>query len=339
MTLLLYCSFFGEEILDQADYSRLSPDLVLDAIESIGFLSDARVLTLNSYENRVYQIGIEDAEPLIAKFYRPGRWSNDQILEEHQFAFELVEQEIPVIAPIIKEGKSLFEYENYRFALYDRRGGHAPELENLDTLYTLGQQLGRIHAIGQIKPFQYRPTISIKSFAVESRNYILEQNLIPSSLVEAYTSLTQHLLEKIESLYNESQYRTIRLHGDCHPGNVLVRDNNLHIVDLDDARNGPAIQDLWMLLSGDRAQKTSQLSAILEGYEEFCEFENKEIRLIEVFRSMRMLHYCGWLAKRWSDPAFPMAFPWFNTENYWASHILELREQLAALDEPPLALQ
>lgn len=339
MTLLLYCSFFGEEILDQADYSRLSPDLVLDAIESIGFLSDARVLTLNSYENRVYQIGIEDAEPLIAKFYRPGRWSNDQILEEHQFAFELVEQEIPVIAPIIKEGKSLFEYENYRFALYDRRGGHAPELENLDTLYTLGQQLGRIHAIGQIKPFQYRPTISIKSFAVESRNYILEQNLIPSSLVEAYTSLTQHLLEKIESLYNESQYRTIRLHGDCHPGNVLVRDNNLHIVDLDDARNGPAIQDLWMLLSGDRAQKTSQLSAILEGYEEFCEFENKEIRLIEVFRSIRMLHYCGWLAKRWSDPAFPMAFPWFNTENYWASHILELREQLAALDEPPLALQ
>ncbi len=325
--------------MDQADYARLSPDLVLDAIESIGFLSDARVLTLNSYENRVYQIGIEDAEPLIAKFYRPDRWSDEQILEEHQFAFELVEQEIPVIAPIIKDGKSLFEYENYRFALYERRGGHAPELENLDTLHTLGQQLGRIHAVGQTKPFQFRPTISIKSFAVESRHYILEQNLVPSSLLEAYTSLTQDLIEKIESQYDVSQYRSIRLHGDCHPGNILVRYDNLHIVDLDDARNGPAIQDLWMLLNGDRAQKISQLSSILDGYEEFCEFDSKEIRLIEVFRSLRMLHYCGWLAKRWSDPAFPMAFPWFNTENYWASHILELREQLAALDEAPLALQ
>lgn len=325
--------------MDQADYARLSPDLVLDAVESIGYLSDACILALNSYENRVYQIGIEDAEPLIAKFYRPGRWSTDQILEEHQFAFELVEQEIPVIAPIVKDGKSLFEYENYRFALYDRRGGHAPELEDLDTLYTLGQHLGRIHAIGQIKPFEYRPSISIQSFAKDSRAYILENELVPKSLLEAYSTLTDHLLEKIEAQYDESQYRAIRLHGDCHPGNILVRYDNLHIVDLDDARNGPAIQDIWMLLNGDRAQKTSQLSSILDGYEEFCEFESQEIRLIEVFRSLRMLHYCGWLAKRWEDPAFPKAFPWFNTENYWASHILELREQLAALDEAPLALQ
>ncbi len=325
--------------MDQADYARLSPDLVLDAVESLGFLSDARILALNSYENRVYQIGIEDEEPLIAKFYRPGRWSNAQIQEEHTFTFELIEQEIPVIAPIIKNGKSLFEYENYRFSLYPRRGGHAPELDNLDTLYTLGQHLGRIHGIGATKTFEARPEINIQNFAIESRNYIISQNIVPRSLEEAYNTLTQHLIEKVQSLYDDSQYKKIRLHGDCHPGNILVRYDNLHIVDLDDARNGPAIQDIWMLLNGDRAQKVSQLSAIMEGYEEFCDFDYKEFKLIEVFRTLRMLHYCGWLAKRWEDPAFPLAFPWFNTENYWASHILELREQLSTLDDEPLALQ
>ncbi|MFL0805410.1 MAG: serine/threonine protein kinase [Agarilytica sp.] len=325
--------------MDQADYARLSPDLVLDAVESLGFLSDARILALNSYENRVYQIGIEDEEPLIAKFYRPGRWSDAQIQEEHTFTFELIEQEIPVIAPIIKDGKSLFEYEDYRFSLYPRRGGHAPELDNLDTLYTLGQHLGRIHGIGATKTFEARPEINIQNFAIDARDYIISQDIVPRSLEEAYNTLTQHLIDKVQNLYAEAQYKKIRLHGDCHPGNILVRYDNLHIVDLDDARNGPAIQDVWMLLNGDRAQKVSQLSAIMDGYEEFCDFDYKEFKLIEVFRTLRMLHYCGWLAKRWDDPAFPLAFPWFNTENYWASHILELREQLSALDEAPLALQ
>ncbi len=325
--------------MNQADYARLSPDLVLDAVESLGYLSDARVLALNSYENRVYQVGIEDEEPLIAKFYRPGRWSDAQIQEEHDFAFALAEQEIPVIAPLQKDGASLFEYEQYRFALYPRRGGYAPELDNLDTLYTLGQHLGRLHAVGGVTLFKHRPSISISSFAEDSRAFILQQQLVPSSLEEAYSSLTEHLIEKIKSVYDETRYRTLRLHGDCHPGNILVRYDNLHIVDLDDARNGPAVQDIWMLLNGDRHQKVAQLSSILEGYEEFCDFDTRELRLIEAFRGLRMLHYCGWLAKRWEDPAFPMAFPWFNTENYWASHILELREQMAALDEAPLSLQ
>ncbi|MFL0810447.1 MAG: serine/threonine protein kinase [Agarilytica sp.] len=321
-----------------SDYARLSPDLVLDAVESIGYLSDARVLALNSYENRVYQVGIEDAEPLIAKFYRPGRWSNGQIEEEHEFSFELLEQEIPVIAPIKKDGKSLFEYQDYRFALYPRRGGHAPELDDLDTLHSLGQQLGRIHAIGQIKPFEHRPAISFETFGASSREYVLEQQLVPRSLLEAYSSVSQHLLEKVQAQLQAAPYEAIRLHGDCHPGNILVRYEQLHIVDLDDARNGPAMQDLWMLLNGDRVQRINQLSSLLEGYEEFCEIDYRQFRLIEPLRALRMLHYCAWLARRWSDPAFPLAFPWFNTENYWASHVLELREQLATLDEEPLAL-
>lgn len=329
----------GQKNSGPKDYSSLSPDLVLDAVESIGYLSDARILALNSYENRVYQVGIEDSDPIIAKFYRPLRWSNEQIKEEHEFSLALAEQEIPVIPPIIKNGETLFEYQGYRFSLYPRRGGHAPELEDLDTLYSLGQYLGRIHAVGKVTPFKYRPEIDIQSFGLDARQFLLEHNFIPSSLLEAYSSLSGHVLDKIQNIMGNTSYQRIRLHGDCHPGNILVRYETLHLVDLDDARNGPAIQDIWMLLSGDRAQKVSQLSSIVEGYEEFCELDFKEFRLIESFRALRMMHYSAWLAKRWEDPAFPLAFPWFNSENYWAQHILELREQLAELDEAPLALQ
>lgn len=325
--------------MDNTDYARLSPDLVLDAIESLGFLSDARIFPLNSYENRVYQIGIEDEDPIIAKFYRPARWSDEQIIEEHLFSQDLEEHEIPVIPPLKRDGTTLFEYKGYRFSLYPRRGGHAPELDNLDTLFSLGQQLGRIHALGRAHPFKHRPTINIKSFGIDARDYVLQNGFIPSSLNESYSTLSQHVLEKITSIMEAVDYTEIRLHGDCHPGNILVRYDSLFLVDLDDARNGPAMQDLWMLLSGDRAQKTSQLSSILEGYEEFCDFEYREFKIIEALRALRMMHYCGWLAKRWTDPAFPMAFPWFNTERYWADHILELREQLSILDETPLSLQ
>ncbi|WP_086930395.1 serine/threonine protein kinase [Agarilytica rhodophyticola] len=325
--------------MDLADYARLSPDLVLDAIESLGYLTDARVFALNSYENRVYQVGIEEAEPLIAKFYRPNRWSDSQINEEHQFALTLSAQEIPVIAPLAIDGRSLFDYQGYRFALYPRRGGHAPELEDLDTLFTLGQHLGRIHALGKVHPFAARPEISIQSFGHDSRQFVMECGLLPDSLKDAYSTLTEHLLDKIETVVSTIDYTPIRLHGDCHPGNILVRYDHLFIVDLDDARNGPAMQDMWMLLSGDRAQKTSQLSSLIEGYEEFCEFNYAEFALVEPLRALRMMHYCAWLAKRWSDPAFPLAFPWFNTERYWAEHVLELREQLAELDEAPLSLQ
>lgn len=325
--------------MNPTDYAKLSPDLVLDAVESLGYLSDARILALNSYENRVYQIGIEDEEPLIAKFYRPNRWSDAQIKEEHVFSLELTELEIPVISPLVRDGRTLFDYQGYRFSLYPRRGGHAPELENLDTLYSLGQYIGRIHAVGKVRRFSERPDITVQSFAHDARQFVIENGFIPTSLEAAYSTVSAHVIEKIESIMGSVNYESIRLHGDCHPGNILVRYDTFHLVDLDDARNGPAIQDIWMLLSGDRAQKLSQLSAIVDGYEEFCEIDAREFKLIEALRALRMLHYCGWLAKRWQDPAFPMAFPWFNTENYWAYHILELREQLAEMDELPLALQ
>lgn len=321
-----------------APFDQLSQDTVIDAVESLGFLSDLRVFPLNSYENRVYQVGIEDSEPLIAKFYRPQRWSNEQIIEEHEFALSAQSMEIPIIAPLLIEGESLFQFKDFRFSLYPRRGGHAPELENLDTLFTLGQHLGRLHALGASKPFAHRPSISVESFAVESRRFLLDEQFIPNNLREAYAAISEQLIEEVSKQYRSVEVRSIRIHGDCHPGNILSRPDSLFIVDLDDARSGPAIQDIWMLLSGDREQRRSQLSEILEGYEEFFEFSLAELKLIEPLRAMRLIHYAAWLARRWHDPAFPLAFPWFNSERYWAEHILELKEQMSAMYEPSLKM-
>lgn len=325
--------------MDPTPFSQLSPDLVIDAIESIGYVSDLRIFPLNSYENRVYQVGIEDAQPLIAKFYRPGRWSDLQILEEHEFSLALSDLEIPVISPLAsRDGQTLLFYQNFRFALYPRRGGYAPELDNLETLFTLGQHLGRIHKLGMAKDFHRRPSIDIETFGQNSRDYLLSNHFIPNSLVDAYQTLADDILGCLNQKIAEVDFLPIRLHGDCHPGNILQRPDSLYLVDLDDSRSGPAIQDIWMLLSGNRAQNQSQLEAILEGYEEFCEFNYAELKLIEIFRTLRVMHYAGWLAKRWQDPAFPLAFPWFNSERYWAEHILELREQFAALNEAPITL-
>ena len=332
------CVLRGLHSLEQTDFSALSPDTVLDAVESIGYVSDLRVFALNSYENRVYQIGIEEGDPIIAKFYRPGRWNQKQIQEEHDFSHALVELEVPIIAPLIKNGLSIFEFNGYWFSLYPRRGGYAPELEDLDVLYTLGQHLGRIHALGAAAPFNHRPTLSIDSFAIDSRNYLLENDFLPLSLTSSYEAISIQLIERVSELWKDLTVKQIRLHGDCHPGNILARPDSLYLVDLDDARMGPAIQDLWMLISGDQNQKITQMSALLEGYEEFHEFNTVELNLIEPLRTLRLIHYAAWLAKRWNDPAFPKAFPWFNTERYWSEHILELKEQLSALNEPTLKL-
>ncbi len=321
-------------------YDALTPDTVIDAVEQQGFVSDARIFPLNSYENRVYQVGIEEEQPLIAKFYRPARWSDAQILEEHAFTRELAALEVPVVPPIADEhDHTLYRSSGFRFALFPRRGGRAPELDNPDNLEILGRYLGRIHAAGQTRTFAKRPTITVESYAIESFRYLQDAGFIPPSLAEAYRTLGEDLIDKLLTLFDRVDYQSFRLHGDCHPGNILWRDDLPHFVDFDDCRNGPAIQDLWMLLSGDRLQQTGQMSDILEGYEQFCEFNPAELALIEGLRSLRIMHYAAWLARRWDDPAFPRVFTWFNTERYWGEHILELREQLAALDEPPLVIK
>ena len=318
-------------------YNTLTPDTVMAAVESLGYHCDARLLTLNSYENRVYQVGLDDQQPLIAKFYRPERWSTEQILEEHSFSLELVEADISVVAPSQINGSTLHRYENFEFALFQRRGGHPPELDNLDNLFLLGRTLGRIHAVGGSKPFQHRVELTPQRFAEESYQLISE-HFIPNSLREAYNSLCEHLISAITGRYQPKPTQLIRTHGDCHVGNMLWRDDVAHFVDLDDCMQAPAIQDLWMLLSGDRQQQTLQFSEVLEAYSEFADFDPLQLNWIECLRTMRIMHYSAWLARRWQDPAFPRHFPWFNTERYWSEHILELREQLAAMDEPPLQI-
>ncbi|MFL0797594.1 MAG: serine/threonine protein kinase [Cellvibrionaceae bacterium] len=325
----------------QHPFATLTPDHVLDAVEALGHYSDGRILALNSYENRVYSVGIEDSTPVIVKFYRPNRWSEAQILEEHSFLQEQAELEIPVVTPWKKEEQTLFQWANpqrtFFYTLFPRQGGQAPSLDNLDNLEILGRFIGRIHSAGASRLFQHRPSIDVESYAESSALFLLENDFLPKSLRPAYEAIAQELMELLPQRYNTG-FTPIRLHGDCHVGNVLWRDDCPHFVDFDDARNGPAIQDLWMLLSGERSERIAQLDAIIEGYEQFFRFDNRELSLIEPLRTMRLMHYAAWLARRWDDPAFPMTFTWFNTERYWSEHILELKEQRSALDEPPLAL-
>jgi len=321
-------------------FEALTPEFIMDAVEKQGFLCDGRLFPLNSYENRVYQVGIEDAQPLIAKFYRPARWSEEQILEEHEFSYELEEQELPIVTPLKnRDGQSLSHYRNFSFSLYTRKGGHAPELDNLDNLFILGRLLGRIHLVGASRDFQHRPTLDSPTFGHASVKLISEK-FIPMELQTAYDTLAEDLLKIIdERIEQYPNVNNIRVHGDCHIGNILWRDDYPHFVDLDDARMAPAIQDIWMLLSGDRINQTIQISEIIEGYSEFNDFSTWELQLIEVYRTLRIMHYSAWLARRWEDPAFPHNFPWFNSVRYWSEHILELREQFSALTEPALKLR
>jgi len=321
-------------------YERLTPDVVLDAVEAQGMRADGHILALNSYENRVYQIGIEDEPPIIAKFYRPQRWSTEAILEEHGFTLELAEVEIPVVAPLRDgHGDTLHEHEGFHYALFPRRHGHWPELDNLDNLEWMGRFIGRIHAIGALRPFEHRPTLSLQSFGIESYEYLMEKGFIPRELELAYRSLVEDVLKQVEACYARAGgVENIRLHGDCHPGNILWREDGPWFVDMDDCRMGPAVQDLWMLLSGEREEMSIQLSTVVEGYEQFMDFHRNELNLVEALRTLRMIHYSAWLARRHDDPAFAIAFPWFNQQRYWEEQILSLREQAAKLDESPLSI-
>jgi Ser/Thr protein kinase RdoA (MazF antagonist) len=312
----------------------------MNALDSLGCHSDGRLLALNSYENRVYQVGMEEGSPLVAKFYRPGRWTNEAILEEHAFVQELAEREIPVVPALVLGGKTLHTFEGFRFAVFPKHGGRAPEFEDRNTLEWMGRFLGRIHAIGALKPFQHRPTLDIASFGVEPLNFLLTNNFIPADLETAYCSVAEQALVGVRLCFERAgnHIKALRLHGDCHAGNVLWTDNGPHFVDFDDSRMGPAAQDLWMLLSGERTDMVRQLNDVLAGYEDFCDFDSNEVHLIEALRTLRLIHYSAWLAQRWDDPAFKQAFPWFNTQRYWQERLLELREQIELMDEPPLGL-
>jgi Ser/Thr protein kinase RdoA (MazF antagonist) len=330
-------------MIDSHPYSRLTPDVVLNALESEGLRCDGRLLALNSYENRVYQVGIEESTPVVAKFYRPGRWSDAQILEEHAFAAELAAAEIPVVAPLAFAGATLRLSEGFRFAVFPRRGGRAPELDDENTLEWLGRFIGRIHAVGKARPFEHRPRLDIAGFGEEPRAFLLASGFIPRDLVAAWTQVAQLALEGVRHAFDRAgDVACLRVHGDCHASNVLWTPasghapGGPHFVDLDDARMAPAVQDFWMLVSGDRHSMGRQLAKLLEGYEDFSEFDDRELHLVEALRTLRLLHYSAWLARRWDDPAFPISFPWFNTPRYWQDRVLELREQIAAMQEPAI---
>ena len=324
--------------MDSKPYDGLTPDAVLDALESVGLRGDGRLLALNSYENRVYQVSLEDDSYVVVKFYRPNRWSDAQIQEEHDFGAELAGREIPVVAANVIGGKTLHVFKRFRFAVYPRRGGRPPELEDPRVLEWIGRFLGRIHAVGAARPFKDRPALDVDTFGNEPRDWLLESGLLPEDLKETWVTTVDLALDGVDDCFDRIETPAIRLHGDCHAGNILWTPAGPHFVDLDDARMGPAVQDLWMLLAGDRETATKQLKALVDGYESFHPFRREELGLIEPLRTLRLLHYSYWLARRWGDPAFPAAFPWFGTQRYWQDKILELREQTSAMEEPPLSV-
>ncbi len=336
-------------------YQALTPDVVMDALASVGLYGDGRQQALSSYENRVYQLHLEDGAVVVAKFYRPGRWSEAQILEEHAFSAELMEAEIPVIGPLALNGATLHHFGGFAFSVSPSRGGRAPELDDPEVLEWIGRFLARIHAVGAAKPFACRPALDLQSFGTASREWLLGHDKVPLDVQSAWAKASQEALDLIAGYpcltgaagpgdVEREPIRLLRLHGDCHPGNILwtpldspaASGPGPHFVDLDDSRSGAAVQDLWMLLSGDRQQRTRQLGALVDGYEQFREFDRRETALIEPLRTLRLIHYSAWLARRWSDPTFPINFPWFGSSDYWQGQVQMLEEQIEAMQEEPL---
>lgn len=316
-------------------YENLSPDVILDSIESLNLCCSGNLLALNSYENRVYQVGLEDEVPIIVKFYRPERWTNAAILEEHEFAAELMAREIPVVAPLSFNNTTLHTYQGFRFAIFPRQGGRALELDDMEQLRWMGRFIGRLHAIGSCKSFQHRLYLNEETYGQQPLTFLLENNFIPNELKTNFIAIYNAALAKIKAIFSSiAPIKNIRVHGDCHAGNILSNNSGLHIVDLDDCLMGPAIQDLWLLLSGSNVlESRHQLDCLLDAYTEFHDFNFQEIKLIEALRTLRMINYSAWLAKRWQDPAFPANFPWFNTPAYWQTQLYNMQEQIILLDE------
>ena len=324
-------------------YAALTPDVVLDALSEVGLAVDGRLMALNSYENRVYQAMLDDGQAVVAKFYRPHRWRDAQILEEHAFALELMADDVPMVGPMIWQGRTLHHAHGFAFSVSPRRGGRRPELDDCEVLEWLGRFIARIHNVGARTPFVVRPALSLQTFGIEPRERLLQSEQITPTWREAWAQACQMALDGVQDALGRCPHHVLRLHGDCHPGNVLWTPTDMpqggpHFVDLDDARMGPAVQDLWMLLSGDRAQQTQQLSALVEGYEQMRAFDRRELGLIEALRTLRLIHYSDWLASRADDPAFVQNFSWFGTDAYWAEQTQILREQCDAMQNPPLVV-
>ena len=317
-------------------FQNLDPHQILDAIDAAGWQTDGRVSALNSYENRVYSIGLETGGFVIAKFYRPLRWSDETILEEHLFCDALVERDLPVIAPLKDtNGKSLHNWGPFRFSLYPRAGGRPPELDNPEQLAVIGRTIGRLHLAADTFPFAHRPFIDATRLGDDCADYLLDCEVLPADLAHIYESVIDDLLPEVHNALDSNGYQEISLHGDFHPGNILWgSDGTPHLLDFDDCATGPAMQDLWMFISGDRRYAQARLADLLDGYNEFRSFDEQEIALIEPLRTLRIIHYAAWIARRWEDPAFVQAFPFFATARFWDDHIQSLREQLVALDEP-----
>jgi Ser/Thr protein kinase RdoA (MazF antagonist) len=327
-------------------YADLSPQQVLDALDAVGLRGDGRILQLNSYENRVFQVFLEDAcqghMAVVAKFYRPGRWSDAQIVEEHAFALELAEAEVPVVPPLVLRAESaevqllgtpptLACFAGHRYAVAARCAGREPELDEPDTLRQIGRFIGRLHAVGRQRPFEHRHHLNPGADGRRAMALLLDGGFVAADQLPAWQAICTQALAAVEAAFDSIAPATLRLHGDCHPGNVLWRDGHPHVVDLDDAMQGPAVQDLWMLVSGDHRSMAQQLNTLLDGYEQFSDFDDRERTLIEPLRTLRMLRHSAWLAERWSDPTFPLNFPFFGTSAYWTQQTIQLREQLEAM--------
>jgi len=317
-------------------FADLGPDTVLDAAASVGFEADGRLLALNSYENRVYQLGHADGA-WVLKFYRPERWSDAQIAEEHSFTAELAEAELPVAAPLEVHGETLFHFKSFRFAVFPWMRGRAPELDAPEARAMLGRGLARIHAIGAVRPFSARTRLSVGRLGISAREAVLASDLVPLGLETRYADAAASLLERIQRAFNSAgPIREIRIHGDCHLGNLLWNERGPVFVDLDDCMTGPKIQDLWMLLSGTAEEQQRQWGEIIEGYQQFVDVDHRELRLVEPLRGLRMLHHAAWVAQRWNDPAFPRAFPWIGEARFWEGYVIDLLEQANAIDDPPI---
>jgi len=330
---------------DAHPYESLTPDVVMDALAALDLHGDGRLMALNSYENRVYQVYLEDRSAVVVKFYRPGRWSDAQIAEEHGFSTELAAAEVPAVAPLELQGATLHHHGGFAFSVSPYRGGRGPELDDFEVLEWVGRFLARIHAVGAARSFEVRPALDLQSFGIASRDWLLGHEMIPLDVQRDWEKACNAAFEMIDATAlgtgADAVLKKLRLHGDVHPGNILWTpterpDGGPHFVDLDDARTGFAVQDLWMLLSGDRPQRTAQLSGLLDGYEQFREFDRRELALIEPLRTLRQIHYSAWLARRWRDPIFPINFPWFGSSDYWKEQINMLQDQCEAMAEEPL---